>query len=132
MAISKQTPEVKAAIVESVRNGAYAKHAALAQDVAESTLYEWVADDPEFNGAVQRARAEAKTSMVRVIRNAALDGDWKAADRYLARCGDGEFSETTKSEITGAGGGPLELAEVPTTAERAAAIARILSQAGAA
>lgn len=99
MAISKQTPEVKAAIVESVRNGAYAKHAALSADVSESTLHNWQRDDVEFAAAIERARADAQIAMVSVIRGAALD-DWKAAAWYLARAGEG-FIERTATEHSG-------------------------------
>lgn len=130
VAASKNTPEVKAAIVESVRNGAYAKHAAAAAGIDESTLYDWVNADAEFRQAIHRARSAAKIDMVTILRGAASD-DWRAAERYLARCGDGEFSETTKSEVTGAGGGPLQVTEVPTSAERAAELAAILKSAGA-
>jgi hypothetical protein len=132
MAISKNTPEVKAAIVESVRNGAYAKHAALSANISEVTLYDWIGSDAQFGEAIHRARSQAKLDMVRVIRSAALDGDWKAAERYLARAGDGEFSEMTKTELSGANGGPIVVAEVPLDAERAEAVAAILKSTGAA
>lgn len=100
MAATKRTPEIEQAIVESVRNGAYAKHAAIAVGISERALYEWIETDARFASAVHRARAEAKNAMVKILHGAAVD-DWRAAERYLARVGDGEFIEKTATEVTG-------------------------------
>lgn len=130
MAISKQTPEVKAAIVESVRNGAYAKHAALAAGISEATLYEWQGQDAEFAGAIAQAAADRTNAAIRSIADHG-ERDWKANAWLLERTNPRDFREKSATEVTGANGGPIELAEVPTSAERAAELASILKSAGA-
>jgi transposase-like protein len=131
MAISKNTPEVKAAIVESVRNGAYAKHAAQAAGISEASLYAWLADEPDFAGALEKAKADRTNAAIQRI---AVHGErhWQADAWLLERTSPDDFRQRTTSELTGANGGPIEVAEVPLDADRAAAVAAILKSTGAA
>lgn len=101
MAISKNTPEVRAAIIESVRAGAYAKHAAGAAGIGETSFYEWVGADPAFAEAIAQARDEATNAMVRIIQGAAAD-DWRAASWYLERTRVADFRESKEVEHAGA------------------------------
>lgn len=131
MAATKRTPEIEQAIVDSVRNGAYAKHAAAAVRIDESTLYDWINADATFAQAIAQARAVAVNRNVTVIQQAADGGDYKAAAWYLERTQPDDFRARTSTEVSGPAGGPIEVVEVPTSAERAAELARILSSAGA-
>lgn len=130
MAASKQTPEVKAAIVESVRNGAYAKHAALAAGISKSTLYEWIDADADFAGLIEKAAAERTNQGIRAIADHG-ERSWQAWAWLLERTSPEDFRQRTATEVTGANGGPVEVTQVPTSAERAAELAAILKSAGA-
>ena len=130
MTLSKATPEVKAAIVESVRNGAYAKHAALEAGISEATLYSWQDSDAEFAGAVKAAAAARTNAAIRRIADHG-ERQWQADAWLLERTSPNDFRLRTATEHSGPAGGPIEVTEVPTSAERAAELAAILGKAGA-
>lgn len=130
MAASKKTPEVLEAIINAVRNGAYAKHAAQAVNIDESTLYDWRNADPDFDQAVKAAAAARTNEGIRAIADHG-ERNWQAWAWLLERTQPEDFRQRTATEVTGANGGPVEIAEVPTSAERAAELARILNSAGA-
>lgn len=100
MTISKQTPEVKAAIVESVRNGAYAKHAAEAAGISERALYSWLETDEHFAAALASAKADRVNRGIRLIREAA-DRDWRAEAWLLERTMPDSFRESSAVEHSG-------------------------------
>lgn len=107
MAISKATPEVKAAIVESVRNGAYAKHAALAAGVSERALYQWQESDEQFAAAITQAAADRTNSAIQRIRDHG-ERDWRAEAWLLERTQPENFREQKAVEH----GGSLSLESV--------------------
>ncbi len=87
------TPEVHAAIVESIRGGNYVETAAQAARVGKTTFYDWMkrgeADDASepylsFAADVRAAEAEAEHDAVETLKRASID-DWKAAEVYLKR-----------------------------------------------
>lgn len=125
MAASKKTPEVEQAIIDAVRNGAYAKHAALAAGVSESALYEWQQEDAEFRGAIAQAAADRTNAAIQRITEHALR-DWKADAWLLERTQPNDFRARTTTEVTGAEGGPLQIAAVPLQPDELAAAARAL------
>lgn len=100
MAASKKTPEVLEAIISAVRNGAYAKHAALAAGVSETTLYEWREADPEFAGAIQKAAAERTNAAIRSIADHG-ERNWQANAWLLERTNPGDFREQKATEVSG-------------------------------
>lgn len=100
MAISKQTPEIRAAIIEAVRNGAYAKHAAQAAGISETSLYEWQASDADFAGALAGAKADRANAGITLIREAA-QRDWKAEAWLLERTMASDFRESKEVEHSG-------------------------------
>lgn len=87
------TPERAAAIVEALKNGAYAAQAAEAAGVARSTYYDWLAKGRaaasgplhDFANQVDRAEAAVENSAVAALRRAWEDGDWRSAEAYLKR-----------------------------------------------
>jgi transposase-like protein len=100
VAISKRTPEVKSAIVEAVRNGAYAKHAALSAGIVEDTLYTWRKQDAEFDRAIAQAAADrANAAITRITEHAMRD--WRADAWLLERTMPAEFREQTATEHSG-------------------------------
>lgn len=98
------TPEVQAAIVADVEAGVKFEDAALANGIAEKTLYAWVARGNEkgeepyrgFSQALTRARATAKANALRNVRAGMLPSkeptaDWKAEAWFLERTFPNEY-----------------------------------------
>lgn len=101
MTLSKNTPEVREAIINAVRNGAYAKHAAEAAGIGRSTLYEWLSDDADFAGQIARATADRTNSAIQRIQEHALR-DWRADAWLLERTQPEDFREQKAVEHAGA------------------------------
>lgn len=86
---SKCTPEVRAAILERLREGAFKKHAARAAGIAHQTLEDWLSrgangEEPyaSFAEEVERAIAEDAVRNQGIITQASrekIEGDWRAA-----------------------------------------------------
>ena len=118
-------------IVVFIRAGNFTDTAARASGISPSTFYMWqqkgqaavaVADETgrrvpapdvpfvEFALAVEKARAEAEATMVLRIVQAAVDPKtWQAAAWYLERVNRERWGKSTRTELTGAGGGPVAI-----------------------
>ena len=119
------TQAVREAIVESVRAGASITTACLAAGTARSNYYHWRdlgqkgrAPYKSFLSELAQAQRLFETEHVKVVNNAAFDGDWKASAWLLER-----HPRTRKRwrgqqrvEHTGADGGPIQAAGVPMQA----------------
>ena len=68
---------------------------------AQEEYLEWVE-------ALEEARAAAEATLVARWYTEAADGDWRAAERFLAKAFPERWSDpATRLEVTGAGGGPV-------------------------
>ena len=115
---SKLTDEVQEAICQSIRNGNYAKVAAEAAKVSETTFYRWLEEGEkakqgkkrEFWESIKEAEAESEQNAVRVVQDA-MPHDWKAAMTYLERRHPERWGKRDKQtlEHTGEGGGPVAI-----------------------
>jgi hypothetical protein len=77
------------------------KENGIALTAAQEEYYEWVE-------ALDEARAVAEAALVARWYTEAVDGDWRAAERFLAKAFPERWSDpATRLEITGAGGGPV-------------------------
>lgn len=89
----KLTPELQAALCESLASGVDRKNAALKAGINERTLRRWLkagregggAEFVSFLSAVKKAEAEAIAMRVRQINSAAMSGSWQAAAWWLER-----------------------------------------------
>lgn len=139
-------------ITNAIRLGMYLDDAAAVAGIHRNTLGNWLTWGREaeaklengdeltdrdrlywdFLGAVEKARADAVLRNLNVIQRAAQDGSWQASAWFLERTNPRKWGRTETVEITGAEGGPIEiahsvkesLAEKFAAAERAA-LARI-------
>ncbi len=111
------TKEAGDAIVGAIRAGAAIKEAAEHAGIGSTTVYRWLerAEEKkappkfrEFRDALTRARADAKVSAIAAIRRA-MPEDWRAALAYLERRYPEEWARRSHTELTGAGGGPVEV-----------------------
>ena len=68
---------------------------------AQEECFEWVE-------ALEEARAAAEATLVARWYTEAADGDWRAAERFLAKAFPERWSDpATRLEVTGANGGPV-------------------------
>ena len=96
---SKRTPEVEAAILRAIEDGTPVKRAAqVAGNVNASTLYRWRVSDPEFDLAVQRARAIFLHRMIMNVTAQASE-DWRAAAWMLERSDPATFGKRVEVEL---------------------------------
>jgi hypothetical protein len=99
---SKLTPERIKKVAALVREGNYARQAAAASGIGESTYYLWLQQGREaqaktgtltahekraveFLEAIKSAEAAAEAEALSVIQGAGRDGTWQAAAWYLER-----------------------------------------------
>lgn len=63
----------------------------------------------DFVNQLDDARAQAEATLVARWYTEAADGDWRAAERFLAKAFPERWSDpATRLEVTGAGGGPVQ------------------------
>lgn len=121
---SKFTPETVEVIVEAVRKGNYFTTASRLAGITVSTLYRWLNqgeaaiedgnyDDPHavFYTAIHEAEAEAESGLVATIVDFA-EVDYRAGLEILSRRFPDKWSTRSRHELTGEGGGPVELVVV--------------------
>ena len=77
------------------------KQNGIALNEAQEECLEWVE-------ALEEARAAAEATLVARWYTEAADGDWRAAERFLAKAFPERWSDpATRLEVTGANGGPV-------------------------
>jgi len=119
MAKTKLTPETQEKICNALRAGNHAKVAAEFGGVSESTFYGWLNKGEaanrgiyrKFLESVKKAEADAETVRVARISQAGQSGVWQADAWWLERKFPERWGRRVQ-EITGAGGGPVEVKSV--------------------
>lgn len=127
---TKLTRKRKDSIVRMIAAGSYPEVAARASGVGASTFYAWMKrgaeaetredgqpldfdDEPfvEFREAVKEAEAKAEVLAVGRIQAAAASGTWTASAWYLERKYPDRWGrkDHVRQEISGPGGGPVEI-----------------------
>lgn len=132
---SKLNEERAEAILNALRLGVTQENAARYGGVHPATYFRWLeegtkddADDKyrEFRAEVEKARAEAEVRNVAIIADAAKRGTWQAAAWFLERSFPRSWSKTSRTELTGADGGPVSVSVDPETLE--SRIAALIAQ----
>ena len=121
--------EKRETLLKLISAGNYQRTACRAAGVSEAAFYEWkrkgeaARDDLKdgvaltqtqeelvwFVDELDEARAKAEAALVARWYTEAADGDWRAAERFLAKAFPERWSDpATRLEITGAGGGPVQ------------------------
>lgn len=129
------TPEVTRRICEALRAGCTRDAAAAAGLVSRTAMATWIRKgndgvEPyaQFVQEVQRAEDEAEQLLLLTIQ-AQAPQDWKAAAWILERRRPHHWGRTQRHELTGADGGPVQLAaqvvEIPAQVSDAAAWAAL-------
>lgn len=115
-------------IVDAIRSGNYIETAARYSGINVATLFSWLAKgrdartrhehgEPttardrlyaDFLDLVEAARAEAEVRVVYQIQDA-IPTSWQAGAWWLERSFPDRYGRRTAVEVTGAGGGPIEI-----------------------
>ncbi len=85
--------------------------------VARSSVFKWAAEIPEFSDALKVGQAKATEFWEAILVKIAKDGGGNATAAIFGlknRASD-DWSDKTVQELTGKGGGPIEVADVSTT-----------------
>lgn len=99
---TKRTPELEKKLFEALVDGCTRRAACAYAGIAESTLYEWLKDFPEFSESLICAENQAEAGYTRVIAECARNGDWKAAESWLKRRRRDDWADNNKTELSGA------------------------------
>ena len=124
----KDTPEVRARILEALRVGATYRAACEYAGVSDDSLARWRAADAGFAEALKSACAQAYMRNLGIIQKAATKM-WQAAAWWLERKFPEEWARRDRFEHTGPGGGPIpvqhDLSKLP--ADKLLALREILT-----
>lgn len=96
---SKYTPEREKRILEALAGGVSRKTAAEYGGIDEVTLIRWMQRYENFASAVIATESRVEVSAVVSVRQAWMNGDWRAAMEWLKRRRSTEWSETHRIEI---------------------------------
>lgn len=97
---TKKTPENRAAIIRGVKAGLFPETAAQVAGVGNTTLREWLDEDPDLRAEIAQARAQAEARKVAYIERQA-PGSWKAAAWLLSKSNPQRFGD--KLQVGGTG-----------------------------
>lgn len=147
--IHKSDPDVIKRLVEALKAGNYIDHACAYAGISRTAYYDWLrrgqeereriemgevprASEAGFLEIVQQveeARALAVVRNVQVIQNAAKAGTWQAAAWWLERTLPGQYGRRVATELSGPGGGPVDVAvDVLTPEALDARIAELIGE----
>jgi hypothetical protein len=123
------TPRVKLeGIIKLIGAGNYRKTAYEAYGINKQTFYRWIHEGEEareklmqgekldgtseeclwFLNELEKASGKSEAALVTRWYTEAVDGDWRAAERFLAKAFPQRWSDpATRLEVTGANGGPM-------------------------
>jgi transposase len=88
-------------VVDAVKRGLPRRETALMCGIGESTLYDWMRDNPELASRIKRAETEGELELIETIKSAS-ERQWQAAawllerrypERYGRRDGERPLSE---------------------------------------
>jgi hypothetical protein len=80
---SKFTPGTVDTILESIADGLTIGQACAAVGITYSCMQKWKEKFPAFAEALEKAREQCRQKMLSVIKTAAENGDWRAAEVHL-------------------------------------------------
>jgi len=117
---TKLTPELQAKLCALLEAEWYMVHACAEVGIHPDTVYGWIreaasdtasADIIEFSVACARARAKGERSILErmeLFAQEKKEKDWKVLSWKLERLRQDVFHLTTKTELSGPNGGPVE------------------------
>lgn len=98
-------------LYNALSQGMTIKSACALAGIHQSTYFEWVTNKPEFTELVKRAESEMKERALKVINQAAQNGQWQAAAWLLERREPNEYGRQDRVRIEDVRGTAEKLAE---------------------
>lgn len=108
-------PKKREQLLAGIAAGLSNKDACLFACVKWDTFRNRKRRDPQLAEDVRRARVQGKAANIKIIRDAARGGDWKAAAWLLSKQYPEEYAERHKHEVTGKGGGAIQVSSADVT-----------------
>lgn len=110
---TKRTPERMEIVLRALKLGATLKVAASYAGITEVTIRNWRREDAEFDAKCLSAKAEMEVRLLATIEMAAKEPkNWSAAAWKLERIFPDRYGRSNRMELTGKGGGPIEMTDV--------------------
>lgn len=108
---TKYRPEYCDMIVAHMEDGASVLSFAASIDVSRSVINLWASEHPEFMQALARAKAKSAAWWEAVGRNIAVTGEGNASMAIfgLKNMAGDEWADTSRTELTGKDGSPLNV-----------------------
>ncbi len=89
-------------LIEALKLGATNVLACQYAGIAETTFYDWLAENAEFSASIEKARSYAAIDALRTIQKARREGQWQSAAWLLERRYPQEYGRrTVQMEVTG-------------------------------
>ena len=112
MTTRARTPQRKKQFLEALSQTAVVSRACKAANLPRPTAYDWRASDPVFAAAWDTALDNALDEVEYVAWQLALSGDHPSSTHWvLSRRRPEVWGDKEKIEVTGADGGPVEVAQ---------------------
>lgn len=108
---SKLTDARLEVLYKALSQGMTIKAACSLAGIGQSTYYDWATNHPEFVDLVKRAESEMKERALKVINQAAQNGQWQAAAWLLERREPNEYGRQDRVRIEDVRGTAEKLAE---------------------
>ena len=111
---SDYRPEYCHAVIDHCAEGATLTSFAASIDQGRSTIYRWQDEHPEFRDACALARAKCQAWWEATLRDGVKDRNYQtnAIMTFLAAISEDFRPQAQRIELTGAGGGPIQLSKV--------------------
>jgi hypothetical protein len=107
---TKRTPETVKKLCDAIRLGASYGDACGFAGVDVGTFARWREDFPDFAATIKEAEGAGRVQLIAKIQKAANDGNWQAAAWMLERRDPQNYGRTMRTQVTGADGGPVQMA----------------------
>lgn len=125
---SKLTDNLIGAICDMIRTGVTYSVAVQANGISSNTAARWMQSTnypySEFRRRVEIARAEAEAERIRRINVAGVNGTWQADAWWLERFNPKDWGRKDRIEMTGEGGGPIQVEQLQATVYQIAVLAK--------
>lgn len=107
---TKRTPETVKKLCDAIRLGASYGDACGYAGIDIGTFGEWRDKFPDFAHEIKEAEGAGRVQLIAKIQKAANDGNWQAAAWMLERRDPQNYGRTMRTQVTGADGGPVQMA----------------------
>jgi hypothetical protein len=96
---TKYSPQVVERLCAALEDGLPQRSACVAAGIAVSTFAEWRSRDSTIGERIEEARERARRQAMRIIKSAALSGDWRAAAEFL-KLTFPDYRNSTKIDVS--------------------------------